>query len=283
VAAPLPRGAGVITSLVRADGIVLIPAGTQGLEAGDPVEVRMYLDPAWVNRTLVALGSHDLSLDLIAERLPRRGRRLTSANIGSLGGLIALSRNEAHFGGCHLLDPETGEYNLPFVRQYLPGRRVVLLGFVRRTQGLLVATGNPKGIRELSDLTRADVAFINRQRGAGTRLLFEHLLAQERIEPAAIRGYTQETYTHLTVAAAIASGQVDCGMGVEAAAAQYGLDFLPIAEERFDLVVPEDHFSSEVFQPVLDVLADGDLHRAILGLPGYRLPEIGQVLHVVGP
>ena len=283
VAAPLPRGAGVITSLVRADGIVLIPAGTQGLEAGDPVQVRMYLDPEWVNRTLVALGSHDLCLDLIAERLPRRGRRLTSANIGSLGGLIALSRNEAHFGGCHLLDPETGEYNLRFVRQYLPGRRVILLGFIRRTQGLLVATGNPKGIRGLSDLTRADVAFINRQRGAGTRLLFEHLLAQERIEPAAIRGYTQETYTHLTVAAAIASGQVDCGMGVEAAAAQYGLDFLPIAEERFDLVVPEDHYRSEVFQPVLEVLADLHLHRAILALPGYRLPDIGRVLHVVGP
>ncbi len=283
VAAPLSRGAGVITSLVRADGIVLIPAGTQGLDAGAPVDVRLYLDPAWVERTIVALGSHDLTLDLIAERLPAHGCRLTSANVGSLGGLIALSRGEAHFGGCHLLDTETGEYNLSFVRQYLPGRRIVLLGFVRRTQGLLVASGNPKGIRGLSDLTRSDLAFVNRQRGAGTRVLLDHLLARDDIEPSSIRGYSQETYTHLTVAAAVAAGQVDCGMGIEAAAAQYGLGFLPIAEERYDLVVPEEHYRSPVFQPVLDVLADAGLQRAILALAGYRLPEIGQVLHVVGP
>jgi len=169
------------------------------------------------------------------------------------------------------------------VRQYLPGRRIVLLGFVRRTQGLLVASGNPKGIRGLSDLTRSDLAFVNRQRGAGTRVLLDHLLARDDIEPSSIRGYSQETYTHLTVAAAVAAGQVDCGMGIEAAAAQYGLGFLPIAEERYDLVVPEEHYRSPVFQPVLDVLADAGLQRAILALAGYRLPEIGQVLHVVGP
>lgn len=282
VAAPLSRGAGVITSLVRADGIVLIPAGTQGLDAGDPVDVRLYLDPAWVERTIVAMGSHDLTLDLIAERLPRRGRRLTSANVGSLGGLIALSKNEAHVGGSHLLDPETGAYNLTYIRQYLPGRTVNLVGFIRRTQGLLVASGNPKGIRDLNDLTRADLAFVNRQRGAGTRVLLDFLLRQAGIDATSIRGYTQETYTHLTVAAAVAAGQVDCGMGIEAAAAQYELGFLPLAEERYDLVVPEEHFRSPVFQPVLDVLADAALHRAILALPGYALPEIGQVLHVVG-
>jgi len=178
VAAPLPpRGAGVITSLVRADGIVLIPAGTQGLEAGEPVDVQLYLDPAWVDRTIIALGSHDLTLDLLAERLPARGRRLTSANVGSLGGLIALARQEAHFGGCHLLDEATGEYNLPFVRRYLPGRKVVVLGFVRRTQVCWSQRGI-QGYSRLSDLPRPDLAFVNRQRGAGTRVLLDHLLAQ---------------------------------------------------------------------------------------------------------
>ncbi|MCJ7514178.1 MAG: molybdopterin biosynthesis protein [Anaerolineales bacterium] len=283
VAAPLPRGAGMITSLVRADGIVLIPAGAQGLEAGDAVEVRLYLDPALVDRTLVALGSHDLTLDLLAERLPARQRRLTSANVGSLGGLIALSRHEAHFGGCHLLDPETGEYNLPYVRRYLPGRKVILLGFVRRTQGLILPYRNPKGLAGVADLCRPDITFVNRQRGAGTRLLLDHLLGQARIDSASIRGYTQETYTHLAVAASIAAGQADCGMGVEAAAAQFGLDFLPLAEERYDLVVPEEHYSSSLFQPVLEVLADAGLQAAIGALPGYALPEIGKVLHVIEP
>ncbi len=283
IAAPLARGAGVITSLVRADGIVLIPAGTQGLEAGEVVDVRLYLDPALVDHTIVALGSHDMTLDLLAERLQARGRRLTSANVGSLGGLVALSRGEAHFGGCHLLDPETGDYNRSYIRRYLSGRRVVLLGFVRRKQGLMLSPGNPMGISGLADLARPELTLINRQRGSGTRLLLDHLLTAAGIGAASIRGYTQETYTHLAAAAAVGAGQADCALGVEAAAAQFGLEFLPLAEERYDLVVPEDHYRGRLFQPVLDILAEAEMHSAIRRLPGYSIPEIGQVLDVIGP
>ena len=213
VVAPFARGAGVLTSLVRADGLVHIPPGVQGLEAGDRVTVHLYRSPAEVERTIVALGSHDLTLDLLAQFLAERGSRLTSANLGSLGGLIALSRGEAHLAGSHLLDPDSGDFNLAYIDRYLAGRQVVVVGLVGREQGLILARGNPKNVRGLADLARSDVAFINRQRGSGTRLLLDYHLQREGLSPAAIRGYEREEYTHLTVAAAVASGRVDCALG----------------------------------------------------------------------
>jgi putative molybdopterin biosynthesis protein len=281
LATPLSRGAGVITSLVRADGFVIIPRGTQGHEPGEPVFVHLNTRAADLDRTILALGSHDLTLDLLADRLAQRGRRLISANLGSLGGLLALARGEAHFGGCHLLDPATGEYNVSYVRKYLPNRPAILLGFVRRTQGLLVAPGNPKRVVGLADLASGDVKFVNRQRGAGTRLLLDHLLSREGIDSATICGYAQETYTHLAVAATVASGQADCGLGVEAAAHQFGLEFIPLAEERYDLIVPEEHYRSEALAPLLETLHDSALTNAIRELPGYSLPDIGKVIEVI--
>ncbi|MEW6567892.1 MAG: molybdopterin biosynthesis protein [Chloroflexota bacterium] len=277
VAAPLSRGAGIITSLVRADGIVLIPAGVQGHEAGERVTVRLYCAPTEIDRTLVALGSHDLTLDLLAQHLAERGRRLTSANVGSQGGLVALRRGEAHFAGCHLLDPQTGEYNVPYLARYLPGVPVVLVTLVGRQQGLVVPSGNPKGIRTLSDLARPDVTFVNRQRGAGTRVLLDYHLAQLGIGPESIRGYPTEEYTHLAVAAAVASGRADCGLGIRAAAAALGLDFIPLFEERYDLAIPRQHYTSPLLQPLLEVLNDPRFRQAVAALPGYDVSRTGTV------
>jgi putative molybdopterin biosynthesis protein len=195
VAAPLSRGAGVITSLVRADGLVRIPRFSEGVEAGQGVTVELYRDPSEIERTLVHIGSHDLCQDLLAQFLAEAGRRFTSANAGSLGGLMALRRGDAHLAGSHLLDPATGEYNISSVKQYLPDMPVVLPTFMHREQGLIVASGNPKEINSLTDLARDDVRYVNRQRGAGTRVLLDYHLEKLGMEPEKIQGYRREEYT----------------------------------------------------------------------------------------
>lgn len=278
VAAPLSRGAGVITSLVRADGVVLIPAGVQGLQAGEEVKVRLYRSIDEIERTIMVLGSHDLTIDLMAQFLAPHGTRLSSANVGSLGGLIALRRNEAHFAGSHLLDPESGEYNLHYVRKYLPGIEVVVIGLVEREQGLMVAAGNPKGIGKLNDLSRQDVSFVNRQAGAGTRVLLDYHLGILDIAPDTVRGYEREEYTHLMVAAAVGSGRVDCGLGIRAAAEALGLDFVPLFKERYDLIIPRRHYESPKLAPLLSLLEDQGFQEVVAALPGYDSSTMGKLI-----
>jgi putative molybdopterin biosynthesis protein len=283
VAAPLARGAGVISSLVRADGIVRIPAGVQGISAGESVQVHLYRPLDVLENTILALGSHDLSLDLLAQQLTGRDRRLTSANLGSLGGLIALGRGEAHLAGSHLLDPESGDYNLSYVREYLPGLPVVIVGLVGREQGLLVSPGNPKSIRGLQDLTRPGVRFVNRQRGAGTRLLLDYHLGKLGVDPAHIDGYEREEFTHLMVAAAVASGAADCGLGIHAAAAALELDFIPLFRERYDLVIPRTHYASPLLEPLLQVLETREFRKAVGSLAGYDVEPMGKIIDELGP
>ncbi len=283
--APLSRGAGVITSLVRADGLVLVPRGSQGLEAGETVKVRLYRPRADLDRTLFCIGSHDMTLDLMAQFLAERGRRLVSANVGSQGGLVALRRGEAHLAGSHLLDPQTGEYNLSYIRQYLPGVKVKVVTLVGREQGLMVRKGNPKGIKSLEDLRRPGgekeaetVRFVNRQRGAGTRVLLDYHLTLKGIAPQDIIGYNQEEYTHLAVAAAIASGRADCGLGIPAAAKALDLDFIPLFQERYDLVIPKPYAESDLLQPLFDLLAEADFRAAVASLPGYDVSVMGNLV-----
>jgi putative molybdopterin biosynthesis protein len=281
VAAPLSRGAGVITSLVRADGLVRIPRFSEGEHAEAEVTVELYRDPAQVERTVVAIGSHDLVLDLLAQFLAERapGTRLASANAGSMGGLVALRRGEAHLAGSHLLHPESGAYNLPYVRQYLPDQPVVLVTLVRREQGLIVAPGNPQDIRGLADLTRPGVHYVNRQRGAGTRVLLDYRLGELGIDPATVQGYAREEVTHLAVAAAVASGVAACGLGIRAAARALELDFVPVEWERYDLVIPREHYESALLEPLLTLLHDANFRAAVAGLPGYDAGPMGDVVY----
>jgi len=281
IASPLPRGAGVITSLVRADGIVEIPAGVQGIQAGEIVPVRLYRSRQELERTILALGSHDLTLDLLAQFLSLRGSRLSSGNLGSLGGLIALQRGEAHLAGSHLLDPETGEFNLPYIERYLPEVPVVVVRLVGREQGLILAPGNPKTITGLKDIARADLAYVNRQRGAGTRILLDYQLEQLGIEPASVRGYQHEEYTHLAIAAAVASGRADCGLAIHAAAAALKLDFLPLYQERYDLIIPKEHHESARLIPLLQLLGDTEFQETVASLPGYSTDSMGEVIAII--
>lgn len=278
LAAPLPRGAGVLSSLVRADGLALLPRGSQGAAAGDKVRVQLYRQIQEIEQTILVSGSHDISLDLIAQFLAPLGRRLVSSQLGSLGGLLSLSRGQAHLAAAHLLDPETGEYNLSYIAEYLPNTPVTLLALVGRQQGLLVKSGNPLKIDSLGDLARKDLRFVNRQRGSGTRILLDHHLALLGIDTAQINGYSREEYNHLAVAAAIASGRADCALGIPAAAQALDLAFVPLFDERYDLIVPQDVYQSELFQPLLDVLQDSSLRDAIAALPGYDVNPMGKVV-----
>jgi putative molybdopterin biosynthesis protein len=278
LAAPLSRGAGVITSLVHADGLLVLPRGEQGAEAGQPVTVRLYRSPAELNKTIFCIGSHDVILDLLAQFLADHDRRFVSANVGSQGGLIALSRGEAHLAGSHLLDPATGDYNLAALRQYLPGIPLRLMAFVEREQGLMVKRGNPKGIHGLHGLTRPDVQFVNRQRGAGTRVLLDYQLALMGIPASSIRGYNQEEYTHLGVAAAVASGRADCGLGIPAAAQALNLDFVPLFNERYDLVIPAQFAKGDLLQPLFEVIQGGAFRKAVSALPGYDVRRMGEII-----
>jgi putative molybdopterin biosynthesis protein len=284
VATPLAGGAGVISSLVKADGIVTIPRFSEGVHAGETVEVELLRPPETIRNTIVAIGSHDLTLDLLADQLRRRNPLLTlsSAHVGSLGGLLALQRGEAHLAVSHLLDEASGEYNVSYVERLLTAHGVpaLLLGFVNRRQGLIVPAGNPKHIVDLADLLREDVAFVNRQRGAGTRVLLDYALKQRGLDPAGIEGYQRQEFTHLAVAAAVQSGAADCGLGILAAARALGLDFIPLFDERYDLVLPVAHYESALLAPLLAIIRqpDSEFRRAVVALGGYEVGRMGVVL-----
>ena len=280
IATPLPRGAGTITSLVRADGMLVVPALSEGLEEDRPVAAELLVAPEDIDGTLVVLGSHDNTIDLLATMLRRRDHRLrlSSGHVGSLGGLMALRQGRAHLGGSHMLDPETNTYNVPFIKRYLADVPLKLVNLAWREQGLMVAPGNPKQIKTIQDLTRSGVRFINRQRGAGTRLLLDYLLQEEGLDAAKVDGYDREEYTHMAVAVNVFSGTADVGLGIMAAAKALGLDFMPLLPERYDLVVPETTFADRRFQTLLEVIRSREFQKAAKALGGYDLKDCGKIL-----
>jgi putative molybdopterin biosynthesis protein len=284
VATPLPRGAGSITSITLADGIIRIPADTEGLRENEPVTAELLKPLSELRRTIVIVGSHDNSLDVLADQLKAAHGRisLSSSHVGSMGGLMAIKRGACHLAGSHLLDSEDGTYNISYIRRYLPGRAVKLVNLVHRENGLIVARGNPKAIRGVEDLRRPEVTFINRQAGSGTRILLDYRLKQLGIDPAAITGYETEEFTHMSVAVAVASGSADAGLGIFAAAKALGLDFIPVVTETYDLVIPTEHFAAENIQVLLEVIGSAEFKRRVEALGGYSTRHTGETLDI-GP
>lgn len=278
IALPLPRGAGAISSLVRADGYVRIPSSSEGIDPGSKVEVELLRPWSEVQRAILLVGSHDLSLAYLEDVLRQRdpAYRLICSNVGSLGGLLALARGEGHLAGSHLLDPESGTYNVREIEKLFRPRDVVVVHLVVREQGLLVQPGNPKNIRGVADLLRADVAFVNRQPGAGTRVLLDVLLARHGISPNHIRGYDREEFTHMAVAAAVAGGIADCGLGLAAAADAMGLDFIPLEREEYDLVLRRDFAESEAGKSLLAAAASEEFRERVSRLRGYDASRSGE-------
>ena len=278
VASPLPRGAGVLTSLVRADGLLVIPTEVEGHHAGDEVDISLLRTLPEVEGTIVAIGSHDPILDLAASELRSRdpGVTLASSNVGSLGGLIALRDGLCHLAGSHLLEPGTGDYTLPYVDQMLTGRDIAIVRLVHREQGLIVAPGNPLGLSTIADLAQSGLRYVNRQRGAGTRVLLDYELQRAGIDPATLSGYLREEPTHLAVAAAIAAGRADCGLGVQAAARAFGLAFVPVAREPYDLVLERDTADSERLAPLWALMETAGFRASVEALGGYDTTEMGR-------
>lgn len=278
VATPLPRGAGVLTSLVRADGLLVVPAGLEGHLAGETVRIQLLRALGEIGRTVVAIGSHDLVLDVAASALRSADPRhsLVSSNVGSLGGLVALRDGLCHLAGSHLLDEKTGTYTLPFVDRLLgDGPDITVIRLVHREQGLMVAPGNPLGITGIEDLTRPGLRYVNRQRGAGTRALLDAELSTRQIDTGAIEGYAREEYTHLAVAAAVAAGRADAGMGIRAAARAFGLDLVPVADEPYDLVLRTETVEDPLLAPLWALLADPKFRADVEALGGYSCAETG--------
>ncbi len=280
VCAPLARGAGAAMSMVRADGFCVIPQETEGYEAGETVEVTLFCSPEEIDRTVVCIGSHDMLLDVISDMMSgeSEGVRLSSTHIGSLGGLMALKRGEAHITPTHLLDEETGIYNESYIRSLFPGEEMVLVKGVGRIQGIMVAPGNPLGIKSVEDLVRA--RYVNRQRGAGTRVLFDYKLKQAGISPEEIDGYDAEAATHMAVAAQIAGGEADCGMGVYSAAHAMGLDFIPVGEEEYDFAMRPETLEMPEMKSFLRILTSNEFKAELEKLGGYSTDKTGEIRRI---
>ena len=281
VATPLSRGAGCITSITEADGIIRVPNNVEGLNPHEPVTAELLRPLSLITNTIVVVGSHDNTLDILADQIRAEHRNLTlsSSHVGSMGGLMAIKKGVCHLAGSHLLDAEDGSYNVSYIKKYLPGVDVKIINLVLRDQGLIVCPGNPKSIKSIEDLNRDDITFINRQGGSGTRILLDYSLSQMGIDPDTINGYQNEEFTHMAVAVAVLSGTVDAGLGIYAAAKALNLDFIPVVTEQYDLIIPEIYFETKHVKMLLDIVNSSAFKKQVQALGGYHTEKTGNIIN----
>ncbi len=273
VATPLERGAAQIMSLVKADGLMFVDRYSEGYEGGAEVEVELRKPLSQIEKNLVIIGSHDLVIDVIGEKIP-----VSSAHVGSMGGIYALQKGECHIAPVHLLDAESGEYNIPYIRKYFAGEKMVLVKGVGRTQGLMLPKGNPKNIKSVADIVKGGFRFANRQRGAGTRLLFDYMLAQGGFKPDDVDGYAKEYSTHLAVGMAVECGAADVGLGVGSAANCLGLDFVPLYDEEYDFLMREESLNDERIRAFLDFIVSDEFRGKLLSFGDYTAKRLGEII-----
>lgn len=279
---PLTRAAGVTMSLVRADGLLVVPPNSVGMEQGDYADVELYRPLSEIKKSVLFTGSHDLTIDILSSLIRKKDHEshITSSHVGSMAGIMAIRKQEAHVAGIHLLHPETREYNIPYVKQYLKGQRVVLLPFLKREQGWIVPRGNPFQIYTVQDILHQDVTYVNRQRGAGTRILFDDLLMKEGIQGEDFHGYERDMFSHLSVAAEVKQQSNAVGLGIYSAAKAMELDFVPVADESYDLLMTEEFFTSEQGQHLVDVIQSEPFQWEVEALGGYKINTNPQPIHI---
>ena len=277
VCIPLKKGAGAITTITRANSILRIPSSSEGEARGSTVRLELLRPLEQIEKTILCTGSHDLTLDLLHDLLKKSDPAypLASTHVGSLGGIIAIRENMTHIAGTHLLDPETGEYNLSYIKQYLTGMDVALVTLTHRQQGFMVRPGNPKNIKGVNNLLREDITLVNRQAGSGTRVLLDYELDRAGLDSDAIKGYEFKEYTHMSVAVAVMSGKADAGLGIMAAARALQLDFIPVTEERYDILIPREYLASKSIQQLLNCIHSSQFKEAVEQMGGYSTRETG--------
>jgi len=280
VATPLPRGAGSITTITEADGIIRIPNHIEGIKENEPVTAELLRPPTFINNTIVGVGSHDNTLDVLADQIRSTHGNLilSSSHVGSMGGLMAIKREACHFAGSHLLNIKDGSYNISYIQKYLPDKPIRLVNLVFRDQGLMVPKGNPKMIQGIEDLSRKDIRFINRQAGSGTRILLDYRLEQVGVHSKDIIGYENEEFTHMSIAVAILSGTADVGLGIFAAASALNLDFIPVVTEQYDLIIPETYFHTQNIQILLETITSKAFKTRVEALGGYHTNQTGKII-----
>lgn len=273
IATPLSSGAGVTMSLVKADGIGIIPRNVEGIEAGEKIQVQLLNPLSKIKGTIVSIGSHDLIMDILGDMI-----KLTSGHVGSMGGILSMKRGECHIAPIHLLDEETGEYNIFYVRRYFKDKKMVIVKGIKRKQGFIVEKGNPKNIKDFKDLERDNIIYINRQRGAGTRILLDYHLKIDNIDNGKIKGYNREMNTHMAIATAVKTGTATTGLGIYSAARALDLDFVDLTFEDYDFLLPYKMLESPMIRKFIEVLKSREFKDKVESLGGYELKNTGEII-----
>lgn len=275
IATPISGGAGSTTSLVRADGIGEVPRNLEGIESGEIIRVKLLKGIKEIEEKLVSIGSHDLIIDIISDKIA-----LSSAHVGSMGGIISMRKKEAHIAPIHLLDEKNGIYNISYVKRYIPNEKTVIIKGVQRIQGFIVPKGNPKNITGFDDFLREELVFINRQRGSGTRILLDYNLKERNIDSSKIKGYDLEYNTHMDIAQGVKSRNADFGLGVYSAAKALDLDFIEVAYEDYDFLIYEDSLKDHRVQNFIKIIKSEEFKEKLENMGGYRLLRTGEIIKV---
>ena len=275
VANPLTRAAGVTMSYVRADGLLVVPANIIGYEQGEHVEVELLRPLEEIKNAIMFCGSHDLTIDLLSSQLKqvRTDMKIVSAHVGSMAGIMAIRKGEAHVAGIHLLDPSTKQYNISYVKKLLAGQDIVLYPFLKRMQGWILPKGNPLAIETIDDVVKKQANYVNRQKGAGTRILLDLLLTEAGLAPEEIIGYEREMFSHLAVAAEVNGDAKGAGLGIYPAAKAMDLDFVPVADEEYDLVMTKSFYESESGQLLIAIIQSDSFKQQVEKIGGYVVVE----------
>jgi len=281
---PLARGASLFTSMAQADGLVRIPQNVEGYLEEEQVLCELLRDKADLKGRLHILGSHDFSLDVMRDIIKKSNPSmdLLSTHIGSLSGIIALQKGVVDLCTTHILDEKEKVYNIPAVKKYLGSRPALLINVAKRIQGLVLPKGNPKGIKAVTDLARSDVRFINRQVGSGTRILLDSVLAEQGISRDDIRGYNREEFTHAAVGILVKNKIADVGLAIYPIAHLFGLDFIPLVEEEYDLLVTKQFSEDKRFSVLMDAITSAEFSRRLGEFGGYNTDQTGKTKYVNG-